>query len=450
MDRRKISLIMAGLILANVLDISAGNIAFASKAAKKIETQRKSQQFLDEVWLRLSRTWNNTQPGDKYSDFAPVAITFQIDKNGAISDLTFEQNNSGAVVKNQLSRILMASAPFPALKPKSKKAIKLRCLAQAHNGWLFLSLQLPDESDANSQAIADKQDPTEELVVDLQNTQSEIKVNALKALQKLGPKAAPALHQLLLATSSKDRAVSYGAWEALIAIGAPAKEILPDLIKLLAVGNGDARRAAPEVIAAIGSGNEEAAPALLRLLDSDDYSTKKNAAMALRTMTPELKQKAIQVLMSDYKEYVTSTTEILAAFGQDALPYLIKGIAEGDDYTCLHSVETLKGLRADAEPAIPALMKLVEDHVGGEVENRAIETLGDLGPAAKCAVPLLTKAAESGGEDISWRAVDALGNIGPDAVAALPTLQKLLNSNNSYLVRRVKEANLKIAAPQSH
>ena len=112
--------------------------------------------------------------------------------------------------------------------------------------------------------------------------------------------------------------------------------------------------------------------------------------------------------------------------------------------------EALKGLRAEAEPAIPALMKLVEDHVGGEVENRAIETLGELGPAAKCAVPLLTKTAESGGEDISYRAVDALGNIGPDANTALPTLQKLLNSNNSYLVRRVKEANLKISAPINH
>src|SRR5262249_48219681 len=61
-----------------------------------------------------------------------------------------------------------------------------------------------------------------------------------------------------------------------------------------------------------------------------------------------------------------------------------------------------------------------------KVRKKAAESLGDLGPAAKSAVPDLVKAMKDTDPTVSWAAIDALGQIGPDAAAAVPALIEAL------------------------
>ena len=71
---------------------------------------------------------------------------------------------------------------------------------------------------------------------------------------------------------------------------------------------------------------------------------------------------------------------------------------------------------------LPALLKLLRDQ-GAETREAAVRCLGRLGPAAKDAVPQLTKLLS---DDISGEvrlaAAEALGDLGP---AALPAVEKL-------------------------
>ena len=71
---------------------------------------------------------------------------------------------------------------------------------------------------------------------------------------------------------------------------------------------------------------------------------------------------------------------------------------------------------------LPALLKLLKER-GGETREAAVQCLGRLGPAAKEAVPQLTKLLiDDVIGDVRSAAATALGDIGP---AALPAVQKL-------------------------
>jgi HEAT repeat protein len=92
-----------------------------------------------------------------------------------------------------------------------------------------------------------------------------------------------------------------------------------------------------------------------------------------------------------------------------------------------------KALARVGEPAVPALLKILD---GPDVSMRicAAYTLGELGPAARAAVPSLIRAVERsdpGRESASLRlqAIRALGRIGPEARAAAPALSAALDRN---------------------
>lgn len=82
-------------------------------------------------------------------------------------------------------------------------------------------------------------------------------------------------------------------------------------------------------------------------------------------------------------------------------------------------------------PAVPALVGVLN---GPDADMRvcAAEALGEIGPAARGAVPALIGAIEHARDDylggiLSRHAVQALGRIGPDARAAVPLLVTLLD-----------------------
>jgi HEAT repeat protein len=130
---------------------------------------------------------------------------------------------------------------------------------------------------------------------------------------------------------------------------------------------------------------------------------------------------------------------VLGEFGPEAkgaVPFLIERFVK---LGCVHYTGTgsfgfdqsvKMALVQIGGPSVPALLEILN---GPDEAMRvcAAEALGEIGPAARDAVPRLIQTVErpddSRDGDILWRhAIDALGKIGPDAKAAVPTLMDLL------------------------
>jgi len=311
---------------------------------------------------------------------------------------------------------------------------------------LRLDIRVPEFGLANAQnvgAIADA-DLIQGLIDTVKTSDGDTKRNALQDLKNLAAKAKPALPVILEATKDKDSSTMYSAFEALASMGPAAKGALPDMMKYMRGPDDRVREQAVNVIAAIGPDAEEAVPLLLEALDDNDSTVKHNAAKALRGMGSSVSQKAVSALIqSSFHEYITFVPEIVAEFGAEAVPALVKGTQDSEGNMVNHSVEALQKMGDAAAPAVPALTKLIDNKVGGEAEGKAIEALGGLGALAKTAVPTLITTIQSGNEDYRWKAIDALGLIGPDAHEAIPALKQYLNGDPD-MRRRAKEAIRKI------
>ena len=86
----------------------------------------------------------------------------------------------------------------------------------------------------------------------------------------------------------------------------------------------------------------------------------------------------------------------------------------------------LGSIRTAASPAVPAIIKLLDDKVP-YIRPWAVATLGEIGPEAKLAVPALTKWLVSNVPTERIVAADALGAIGPEAKSAVALLTKMLD-----------------------
>ena len=90
------------------------------------------------------------------------------------------------------------------------------------------------------------------------------------------------------------------------------------------------------------------------------------------------------------------------------------------------AVVVLAGLATVAD--LQAQENVVRDLIGrlrqddSETKISAIDTLADLGPAAKSAVPALTAALAHQDASVRHHAARALGSIGPDASSAIDAL----------------------------
>jgi hypothetical protein len=108
--------------------------------------------------------------------------------------------------------------------------------------------------------------------------------------------------------------------------------------------------------------------------------------------------------------------------GQDAVVFLAREMKSNNSSIRIKAVKTLRqmGPRFTASSVgVGALCAALNDS-DMTVRSIAQGALGDLGPQAKAAVPLLIKCV-SGSADING--VWALGRIGPDANEALPILE---------------------------
>ncbi len=103
------------------------------------------------------------------------------------------------------------------------------------------------------------------------------------------------------------------------------------------------------------------------------------------------------------------------------------------------------------EPSVPVLVEILN---GPDTAMRvcAAEALGEIGPAAKAAVPRLIQAVERpeetmDGSTLRDHAIRTLGKIGPEARAAVPTLMGLVGRDNDSADLEVVVALDQIGSP---
>lgn len=186
------------------------------------------------------------------------------------------------------------------------------------------------------------------------------------ALIRLGPTAVNTLREKL-----SDPALRGRVLEILAALGPASKPAVDDMIKSLADADPAVRGDAAAALAAIGPDAAAAVPQLAKMLADDGaQSAKYPAAYALGRIGPAAKPAVEQL-----RALATSPDEVLATV---ALWSAIK-IEPGD--------------RSLFDQAIPALRKAAraEQEV---VRLEAVVALGDIGPDAASAIPILELVSE--------------------------------------------------------
>ena len=172
--------------------------------------------------------------------------------------------------------------------------------------------------------------------------------------------------------------------EILAALGSKAKPVVDDVIKSLDDSDPMIRGEAAVAIAAIGPDAAAAVPVLLKSLTDANASPdiRYSAAYALGRIGP-----AAQPAAEQMRSLVTSPDEVLATVASWSMLKITP-----DDKSLL-------------DQAIPALRKAVRAD-REIVRLEAAVTLGDIGPAASSAIPILELVSE---EDSSRQVRDAAG-----------------------------------------
>jgi HEAT repeat protein len=241
----------------------------------------------------------------------------------------------------------------------------------------------------------------------------------------------PDVPQLLAQLKAGDAAKSNQAAEQLGKLGPEDKDAVKPLIEALEDNDPVVTTNAVRGLAAIGA---PAVPALNEALKSKKKGVPGLAAGALRRIGPPAKDSAAALaeLINNSKGRTRDGAEAIEALARiapktkEALPGLraaLTGPVRNPGRT--PAAIALGEMGSAAKDAVPDLVKLLDEPPGkaGPIRFHAARALGQIGPDAKEAVPALVKLLQDSKAGPGRRLVaEALGGIGPaakDAVAAL-------------------------------
>lgn len=204
-----------------------------------------------------------------------------------------------------------------------------------------------------------------------------------------------------------------------VGLGPVGKEEVPTLVQALTQGDRQRRIEAAGDLALLGPAAKEAAPALARLLKDDDTLVRIHAAEALAKIVAGHRP-AIAVLgdaLKDREPRVRqAAARALARIGpgaRTATTALVEGLKYADDPVRLTFIEAL-GAIGD-EKAVPALIETLQTST---LRLTAAEALGNIGPAARKAVPALVEGLSDKDRNFRWSCAVSLARIGGPGTGA--------------------------------
>ncbi len=231
--------------------------------------------------------------------------------------------------------------------------------------------------------------------------------------------------------SAAEEADRCDAIDALGAMGPAAAEALENLSGLLEDKSALVRAHAAMALGQLGDAAKPAADALAKRMTDEDEDVRRMVVVALSKIKPG-KEKVVPLLtaaLADKDPHVKlRAVRVLAERGPAIVEPMI--VALGDKKTAYWATLVLHELGPDAKPAVPALLKVLDDG-DPETQLRVVETLGLIGDEA--AVPKLIEVLKDHPFDIEVVAAHALGNIGPGAKDATEALEAGLTSEDKIL-----------------
>ncbi len=290
---------------------------------------------------------------------------------------------------------------------------------------------------------------------------------SIHMIAALGPRAEKAIPDLAELAKGEDLQVSGEATWALSEIGPKA---VPALAELLGCPNRFVRCNVAVFLSHVNPNSPETSKGVrvvTELLAAPDYRTRESAAYALGRIGHQAKSAvpAISALLDDQKGLVriaaaTALWHIVPNSSETkaGIKAMLNLMPEKDERISWLAWLTLKNMGPDASIAVPGLIKMLQDNkklrgdagqvlvaIGpaavapvtqllsdkrAEVRNVAITTLREMGPVAKASVPEIIPLIHDSDPMIRFEAVWALGEIGPAARTAVPALTKLLKDSS--------------------
>jgi HEAT repeat protein/tRNA A-37 threonylcarbamoyl transferase component Bud32 len=245
--------------------------------------------------------------------------------------------------------------------------------------------------------------------------------------ERHAPEGAPP-SALALAAAEALRAVE--GWPipaADVGRGTADKENVHALIGALKDEDAGVRRSAAQALGECGPAVREATGPLIAALEDPDFWVGEAAADALRKITGTREPQRERRNQSREPSGVTPAVQNLLQAMQDPKSRWMAVVALGE-------------MGSAAREAIPALVDALEDE-DVAVRWDAAKALGKMGPAAAGAVPALAAVIHQQNDAIVRQyAVAALGKIGPPAKAAVPALIGALKERASHLDEQAGDA----------
>ncbi len=189
------------------------------------------------------------------------------------------------------------------------------------------------------------------------------------------------------------------------------------------------RNAAAENLSASKANPEEIASLIEKLKTNDE----RELSAAIKKLG-KIGEPAIPALMKALQDknllVRRSAAQVLAKIGPPAIPDLAQALNNPNADVRSSAAYALGGIGAEAITALPQLVPLLQDS-NPDVRSSAAEALGGIGAEAQTALPQLVPLLQDSNADVRSSAAEALGGIGAEAQTALPQLVPLLQDSNA-------------------
>src|SRR5262249_5826628 len=208
----------------------------------------------------------------------------------------------------------------------------------------------------------------------------------------------------------------------------------------------------PDPMAPGGQHNGHSTRYWEKALDDSDPDTRKQAIFALGAIGPQAERavpKLATIMVEDADREVRGEAALALSkmdpASKAAVPQLAKALEDSEPVVRMNAARALFRLKQDARPAVPALLKALADDENltnaraftVTVHDLVALGLGRATAGTEDGVPPLTDALKKASTlEIRVSLIRALGEVGPSARSALPLLRPLLQDKN----RNIKEA----------
>ncbi|HEV3341074.1 MAG TPA: HEAT repeat domain-containing protein [Pirellulales bacterium] len=215
---------------------------------------------------------------------------------------------------------------------------------------------------------------------------------------------------------------------------AKAKSAVPALVKALKDKDAGVRGHAAHALSEIGDKSASVVDGLFALVGDQDALVRRAALRALRSLRlPHdlLMPKMVKTLKSASPADAAAALATMAEAGEKAVPFLTECL--GDKEACYWACLALADIGPAAKAAVPHLSKLHEREEP-QVRLQALVALGSIGPDARPAVPAIVKSLESDkAAGVRYAAAYALGQIGAGDKASRAALSKAMEGDDAFL-----------------